>query len=49
MGVDCSSLRSVDAVDAALAALTGLLALDGRCEALGDETDGAIVIPRSMG
>ncbi|MEY2478255.1 MAG: hypothetical protein QOG87_3570 [Actinomycetota bacterium] len=49
MGVDCSLLRSVDAIDAALAALTGLLALDGRCEALGDETDGVIVIPRPVG
>ena len=49
MGVDCSPLRSVDAIDAALAALTGVLALDGRCEALGDEIDGAIVIPRPIG
>jgi predicted nuclease with RNAse H fold len=45
-GVGCSTLRSVDAIDAALAALTGLLALRGRCEALGDEADGVIVLPR---
>lgn len=44
-GIDTDSLRSIDAVDAALAALTGLLALDGRCEALGDEIDGVIVLP----
>lgn len=49
MGVDPGPLRSVDAVDAALAALTGLLALEGRCEALGDEADGVIVIPRPNG
>jgi predicted nuclease with RNAse H fold len=49
VGVDCSRLRSMDAIDAALAAFTGLLALDGRCEALGDETDGVIVIPRPIG
>jgi predicted nuclease with RNAse H fold len=49
MGVDLRRLRSVDAIDAALAALTGLLALDGRCEALGDDVDGAIVIPRPIG
>jgi predicted RNase H-like nuclease len=46
-GVDCRTLSSVDAIDAALAACTGLLALAGRCEALGDETDGVIVIPRT--
>jgi predicted nuclease with RNAse H fold len=44
-GVDTSGLRSVDALDAALAALTGLLALAGGCELLGDETDGVIVLP----
>ena len=49
LGVDSSGLRSVDAIDAALAAVTGLLALEGRCEALGDESDGVIVIPRPNG
>jgi hypothetical protein len=34
----------VDALDAALAALTGLLALSGRTDDLGDET-GVIVVP----
>jgi predicted nuclease with RNAse H fold len=49
VGVDSGPLRSVDAIDAALAAYTGLLALDGRCEALGDESDGVIVIPLPIG
>ena len=49
MGVETTPLRSVDAIDAALAALTGLLALEGRCEALGDEIDGVIVIPTPIG
>lgn len=44
-GVDTTPLRSVDALDATLAALTGLLALEGRCEALGDAGDGVIVLP----
>ena len=44
-GVDTGRLRSVDALDAALAALTGVLALAGRCEAVGDERDGVIVLP----
>ena len=43
-GIDTSLLRSVDALDAALAALTGLLALSGRTDDLGDET-GVIVVP----
>ena len=41
-GVDTRRLRSVDALDAALAAVTGVLAVAGRAEHLGDET-GAIV------
>lgn len=44
-GVDPSPLRSMDQVDAALAALTGLFALQGRFTALGDPREGAIVIP----
>jgi hypothetical protein len=44
-GVDTGALPSVDALDAALAALTGLLALEGQCEALGDDIDGVIVLP----
>ncbi len=49
MGVDSTRLRSVDAIDAALAALTGLLAVAGSCDALGDEIDGVIVIPSAIG
>jgi hypothetical protein len=44
-GVDAAGLRSMDQVDAALAALTGLLALDGRFSAPGDPTEGVIVVP----
>lgn len=44
-GVDASHLRSVDQVDAALAALTGLRALRGRFTALGDPLEGVIVVP----
>ena len=44
-GVDTSRLRSVDAVDAALAALTGILALEGECAFVGDPTEGVILLP----
>jgi predicted nuclease with RNAse H fold len=44
-GVDHAALRSVDAVDAALAALTGVLALEGECTAIGDPTEGVILLP----
>ncbi len=44
-GVDTSSLRSADAVDAGLAALTGLLALDGEYSAIGDPDEGVVVVP----
>ena len=43
--VSADELRSADQVDAALAALTGLLALRGRFTALGDPVEGCIVIP----
>lgn len=43
--IDPRPLRSIDQVDAALAALTGLKALEGRFTALGDPKEGAIVIP----
>jgi predicted nuclease with RNAse H fold len=43
--VPTQALRSADLIDAALAALTGLLALRGRCSALGDPTEGVIVLP----
>jgi predicted RNase H-like nuclease len=48
-GVDTTALRSIDQLDAALAALTGLLALDGCCEALGDPSEGVVVVPRQNG
>lgn len=44
-GVEAGELRSLDQVDAALAALTGMFALQGRFTALGDPREGAIVIP----
>lgn len=43
--VDVGGLRSMDQVDAALAALTGLLALEGRFSAPGDPREGQIVVP----
>ena len=43
--VAVEGLRSLDQVDAALAALTGLLALRGRSTALGDPREGVIVLP----
>ena len=45
--VETGGLRSQDQVDAALAALTGLLALRGRHSALGDPKEGVIVLPVS--
>ena len=44
-GVQADGLRSADQVDAALAALTGLLALRGRRFAPGDPKEGVIVLP----
>jgi len=45
-GVDTGPLRSLDAVDAALAALTGLLVAEEQdWFALGDPADGLIVLP----
>jgi predicted nuclease with RNAse H fold len=44
-GVNVEGLRSLDQVDAALAALTGLRALIGRSCALGDPSEGVIVLP----
>jgi predicted nuclease with RNAse H fold len=46
-GVSVDGLRSADQVDAALAALTGLLALRGRSTSLGDPKEGTIVLPAS--
>jgi predicted nuclease with RNAse H fold len=44
-GVDDSHLRSLDAVDAALAALTGMIALDGEVSSVGDPDEGVILLP----
>lgn len=44
-GVDVAALRSQDAVDAALAALTGVLALAGECCTVGDPDEGVILLP----
>lgn len=44
-GVELTQLTSLDLVDAALAALTGLLALRGEFTALGDPEEGMIVVP----
>jgi predicted nuclease with RNAse H fold len=44
-GVDTTTLRSLELVDAALAALTGVLALRGEASAVGDPTEGVIVVP----
>jgi predicted nuclease with RNAse H fold len=44
-GVSLDALRSMDQLDAALAALTGLLALQGARFAPGDPKEGVIVLP----
>lgn len=44
-GIELSALTTMDLIDAALAALTGLLALDGQFTALGDPEEGTIVVP----
>jgi predicted nuclease with RNAse H fold len=44
-GVRTDELTSLDRIDAALAALTGLLALDGKRFAPGDPGEGVIVVP----
>lgn len=44
-GVEGARLRSMDQVDAALAALTGAFALEGRFTAPGDPKEGVIVVP----
>jgi predicted nuclease with RNAse H fold len=44
-GVEARGLRSKDQLDAALAALTGLLALERRFSAPGDPREGQIVLP----
>jgi predicted nuclease with RNAse H fold len=44
-GVDTSTLRGIDAVDAALCALTGVVALEGEACVLGDPGEGMILLP----
>jgi predicted nuclease with RNAse H fold len=44
-GVELAQLTSLDLIDAALAAITGLLALRGEFTALGDPDEGTIVVP----
>jgi len=44
-GVRTDGLTTTDLIDAALAALTGLLALDGHHSSLGDPREGLIVLP----
>ncbi len=44
-GVDTSTLRTLDHLDAALAALTALLAWNGCCFTLGDPDEGLLVLP----
>jgi predicted nuclease with RNAse H fold len=46
-GVRTDDLTTVDRLDAALAALTGLLVLEGHESHLGDPTEGVIVVPTS--
>jgi len=44
-GVDADNLPTVDRLDAALAALTGVLALGGEATYLGDPAEGVILLP----
>jgi predicted nuclease with RNAse H fold len=46
--VDQTSLPNVDRVDAALAALTGILALEGTHCAVGDPWEGSILLPVAL-
>ncbi len=44
-GIATSGLRTIDALDAALCALTGVIALDGGACVVGDADEGVIVLP----
>jgi predicted nuclease with RNAse H fold len=44
-GVDTRALPTVDRVDAALAALTGILALEGTYTGVGDPAEGLVLLP----
>jgi predicted nuclease with RNAse H fold len=47
-GIDATSLRSIDEVDAALCALTANYLLDGKVDAYGDVLGGFIMVPRFL-
>lgn len=44
-GIDTTGLRTQDLIDAALAAFTGILALQGRFTPIGDPADGCLLLP----
>lgn len=44
-GVDTTALRGIDRIDAALAALTGRIAIDGTWSTLGDPDEGLMLLP----
>lgn len=44
-GLATDQLTTLDQVDAALGALTGLVALDGACASVGDPNEGVILLP----
>ena len=44
-GVDRARLPGIDRVDAALAALTGLIALEGQWSCVGDPDEGVVLLP----
>jgi predicted nuclease with RNAse H fold len=48
-GIETKTLKSIDAVDAALCALTAKLLLEGQVHAYGDAIGGYIVVPVSTG
>lgn len=47
-GLENASLPNIDRVDAALAALTGLEALAGRCSWVGDPEEGVVLLPTPL-
>lgn len=47
-GVDTAALASIDEIDAALCAVTGLRFLEGRTVALGDPTEGVLTVPLGL-
>ncbi|HEX4863208.1 MAG TPA: DUF429 domain-containing protein [Acidimicrobiales bacterium] len=44
-GVDSARLPGIDRIDAALAALTGLIALEGHWSCVGDPDEGVVLLP----